>query len=466
MTASDVTREELPVVDLELDCENPRHGSVGNQHAALARLIADQREKIVRIAIDIHNHGLSPAQIFIVTPDAGRFTVLDGNRRLAALRILDDPTLLPAGLHSAGFTKAVTEPGIHPSAVMCAVVPNRDAARLWLDRTHSGQLSGIGTIPWSSAAKHRFNPNPSLRGHTASAITVLDWLRLRLEANDPARSSLDTVENNSVTNLGRLTGDPSVRGLIGFDFQSGTVALNDDVSAVVRRLLRIVEDLAGGTTVTKLKQKRDRADYVTGLLKGDTYETPDPGSSDLQEDSDNATDDSADETAAAGAGAEHTAAADPSEETRRSRTPAHPFADIDFRPLHPRIQFMMDEVLNLKADKFPNAIGISLRAIIELTVTEYLHRKGRAAGQDKKLPTRIREAMKMLNISDSDPHFQPLRTKLREQDSIISVPNLHQYLHNVNAMPGKSDLDSICFAYRPLLERICSALSGQQPTAA
>ena len=127
---------------------------------------------------------------------------------------------------------------------------------------------------------------------------------------------------------------------------------------------------------------------------------------------------------------------------------------------------MMDEVLKLKSDKFPNAIAVLLRVIIELTVTEYLYRKGKPPGQDKKLPTRIRDAMKMLGVEDNDPHFQPLRTKLREQDSILSVPNMHQYLHNVNAVPGKSDLDSIAFAYRPLLERICSDLSGQQSTAA
>ena len=433
---------------------------------ALARLIADQRDKIVRIAVDIHGHGLSPAQLFIVTPDAaGRFIVLDGNRRLAALRILADPTLLPADLHSSAFTRAIAEPGVHPSAVMCAVVPNRDAARLWLDRTHSGQMLGVGTIPWSSAAKHRFSPNPSVRGHTASAITVLDWLRLRLEADDPARAHLDTVESNSVTNLGRLAGDPDVRRLIGFDFQTGAMALNDDASAVIRRLLKIIEDLASGTTVTQLKKKCDRAEYVTGLLEQDTYEKPESSSSsDAQDDADDTADDStSDQSSAAGGG--DTSAADTSEKARPSQTPAHPFAGIDTAPLHPRIQLIMAEVLKLNHDRFPNATAVVLRAIIELTVTEYLHCKGSTPGQDKKLPTRIREAMKMLGISDSDAQFQPLHTKLREQHSIISVPNLHQYVHNVNAVPGRSDLNSIAFAYRPLLERICSDLSGQQATA-
>ena len=457
MTDSAVPHKEIPLSNLDLDCENPRHGPVADQRAALARLIVDQRDKIVRIAVDIHDYGLSPAQLFIVIPgEAGRFTVLDGNRRLAAMRILEDPRLLPAELHTAEFIRATSEPRSHPGAVMCAVLPNRDDARPWLDRSHGGQLSGVGPIPWSSAAKYRFDPNPSSRGHTASAIRVLDWLRLQLEPADPVHANLDIVESDRVTNLGRLVGDPDIRDFIGFDFQSGIVVLNDDTSAVVRRLLTIIRDLAGDTTVTQLKQKGDRRFYANKMLQDDIHRTPD--SDILPEDP--ARDPTTDP------GETETPATDTPKKRRRPQTPAHPFADVDIGPLHPRIQQLTDEVRRLEPDKFPNAIAVLLRAIIELTVTEYLHAHGRQPGQDKKLPTRIRDAMQTLGITDGDARFQPLRTKLKERDSIISVPNLHQYVHNVNAVPGKSDLDSIAFAYRPLLEKICSDLAGRQSTAA
>lgn len=184
---SSTQRREIAIADLDLDCENPRHGLVADQDEALARLVADQKDRIVRLAVDIDEVGFSPAQLFVVMPGrSGRYTVLDGNRRLAALRILNEPTWLPEPLRSPAFTKAVSEPGFRPNSVLCAVVPNRDEARTWLDRMHSGQLAGVGNVPWSAAAKYRFNQ--SSRGHTASAIAVLDWLRQRLEVEDPARS--------------------------------------------------------------------------------------------------------------------------------------------------------------------------------------------------------------------------------------------------------------------------------------
>lgn len=255
-----------------------------------------------------------------------------------------------------------------------------------------------------------------------------------------------------MTTFGRLAQDPDVRRRIGFNLQAGTVVLDDDESAVIRRLLTILKDLvAKKVTVTHLKKKGDRANYTDGLLRDDTHGPSRTGTSTGTDDDSGDEDDDADET--------------PDEAPSRPHQAAHPLADIDFRSLHPRIQLIITEVRKLNPDKFPNAIAVLLRAIVELSVTEYLHRTGSTAGADKKLAERVREAMSKLNIAASDPRFQPLRTQLRDRNSIISVPNLHQYLHNVNAAPGRSDLNSIAMAYRPLLEEICTDLHARSSSS-
>ncbi|MCY3821778.1 MAG: hypothetical protein OXH52_20900 [Gammaproteobacteria bacterium] len=374
------------------------------------------------------------------------------------MRILEDPELLPSEFRPSGFIEAVAEPGSQPTQVMCAIVASRDEARLWLDRTHSGQLAGIGTVPWSAVAKHRFNPLPPSRGHTASAMTVLDWLRRRLPADHASRPHLDTVETNSVTNLGRLASDPDIRDLVGFDFQGGIVTLNDAEEAVVRRLLTIIERLASGTTVTALKSKEDRAGFAADHLADDISEAA-QDSPDVEDDpsADPTADPSA--TAAAETPGETAASTDGTEtSSQRARPASHPFANIDIRPLHPRIQQILVEVRTLNPNKHPNAIAVLLRVIIELTVAEYLDSKGARPAPKEKLATNIRSTLSRLGIPDDDPRFQPLQTQLKQQHSIISVPNLHQYVHNVAAAPGRSDLNSIALAYRPLLEAICSDL--------
>jgi len=126
--------------------------------------------------------------------------------------------------------------------------------------------------------------------------------------------------------------------------------------------------------------------------------------------------------------------------------------------MHTRIQQIITEIETLNPDRHPNATAVLLRAIVELTVTEYLQSQGMTPRREDKLASNVRNAMTQLGIANDDDDFRPLRTHLQQQFSIISVPNLHQYVHNVHAAPGQSDLNSIAVAYRPLLEAICAAL--------
>ena len=88
----------IAVTNLLVDELNPRlaQPSSGQQNAIRA-LATVQGRKLQVLAADIVNHGLNPSDITIVMPfggDGERFVVLDGNRRLTALRALENPELL------------------------------------------------------------------------------------------------------------------------------------------------------------------------------------------------------------------------------------------------------------------------------------------------------------------------------------------------------------------------------------
>jgi hypothetical protein len=53
---------EVPVDSILLDTENYRTGKQSDQRAAIAAMIHDQSEKLVRLAEDISQNGLSPIQ--------------------------------------------------------------------------------------------------------------------------------------------------------------------------------------------------------------------------------------------------------------------------------------------------------------------------------------------------------------------------------------------------------------------
>ena len=88
----------LSPIDLLIDEQNPRIQPPNEgQHKAIQSLAIHQKRKLQKLARDIVNHGLNPSELFIVMPfkdDLKRHLVLEGNRRLAVLKVLENPEIL------------------------------------------------------------------------------------------------------------------------------------------------------------------------------------------------------------------------------------------------------------------------------------------------------------------------------------------------------------------------------------
>src|ERR1041384_1058674 len=88
---------EVSIDDLMLDLKNPRFDRLANEREGLEKIVFSQGNKLVNLADDIATEGLSPAHRMLVVRtrgEKGKYTVIDGNRRLAALRVMVNPAVL------------------------------------------------------------------------------------------------------------------------------------------------------------------------------------------------------------------------------------------------------------------------------------------------------------------------------------------------------------------------------------
>src|SRR5260370_12952905 len=87
---------DIELAKLRLDLRNrslPEEPD--SQREAFAEMADVQKGKLLALCKHIARYGLSPAQRFIVIPDDdNQFIVLDANRRLTALRALEQPELV------------------------------------------------------------------------------------------------------------------------------------------------------------------------------------------------------------------------------------------------------------------------------------------------------------------------------------------------------------------------------------
>ncbi len=97
-------QQVIGVTQLRLDTQNPRlPGIEHNQGDTVRAMVEAQQNKVIALARHIVNNGPNPASLSIVMPSEegeGKYDVLDGNRRVAALRLLEDPSLAEGILSS------------------------------------------------------------------------------------------------------------------------------------------------------------------------------------------------------------------------------------------------------------------------------------------------------------------------------------------------------------------------------
>ena len=143
----------ISIGDLEFDKLNPRLplSLTGAQESRIIKYLAEETS-IEDLMTSIGENGFFPGEAIVVTPveggDGSRYVVLEGNRRLAALRLLQDPSV--AG-NIPRIRTAAEAARFRPSELPTYAVESRDAALQYLGFRH---ITGVQR--WEPLAKARY----------------------------------------------------------------------------------------------------------------------------------------------------------------------------------------------------------------------------------------------------------------------------------------------------------------------
>jgi len=265
--------ESIPLDNLLIDTDNPRlEGSLQDQRAAICAVAVNQGPKLAVLAKDIVEHGLNPLDSPLVTQfeeDSHYFVVLEGNRRVAALKILEDPGLISGVVEDtivSRFRKLSTQYKDPIKEMQCVIVAERADATHWIELRHTGENDGAGIVRWGGKETARFRQRS---GQKEPHLQVLDFLEGRGDV------SKETCQSVPVTSMKRLLTNPYVRTKLGIDLVSGAVVTRvEDDNEVAKGLKRVVEDLASGNVRVKdIYTRDDRIKYIDSLPPEDLPDT-------------------------------------------------------------------------------------------------------------------------------------------------------------------------------------------------
>jgi hypothetical protein len=251
---------DTKIDDLLVNPDNYRFDPVENQRDAMLIMLKSQKDKVLNLARDIAQHGLSPMErLAVKEAEGGKYISLEGNRRLTVLKLMVNPDELSGDYPYRGVFEELNARyrDTLPTVVECAVfgADEQEAADRWVNLKHTGENQGVGTVPWNSYQKRRFE----LR-HKREQSTTLQIADL-LEGN-----GVD-ITGILATNLERLFTTPQVRHALGFDFTKKQLTLLEPEAEVVQKLKKVVERMqAKGFSVGEIYKVEDRLNWIQDVL--------------------------------------------------------------------------------------------------------------------------------------------------------------------------------------------------------
>jgi hypothetical protein len=405
----------------------------------------DQQDKLLRLAEDIANHGTSPADLPIVMPydgDAGRYVVLEGNRRLTALKALENPEVLGNAVSATvvkEFRKLSHLYQQNPvESIPCVLVKSREEANHWIELRHTGENGGAGVVKWGSDESGRFRART---GGAPAHLQVLDYLQKKGDLTPEARAKVP------VTSLRRLIGTPEVRSKVGISIDDGKLMIDGDSKSVRKALMRIITDLSSGQIkVGAIYSREQRVDYADAfppdLTVTEKRRAPIPAEV---------------EESPKGGGRQAVQARLP--KPRRSLIPRDCNLSVGDR----RVRAIEMELRHLDLETYTNAVAVLLRVFVELSVDVFVEANALMELTDQtplgnKFLTAVDHLVARKKLTAQQA--KPVR-RAAQRDSFLapSVLQLHQYVHNPSVFPAPADLRAHWDSLQPFISAIWAPAS-------
>lgn len=443
---------QTPVSTLSLDARNPRLPKTTeprDPRAILAELV--QHDDVEEVARSIAVRGYFPTEVMIAVEEDGKKVVIEGNRRLAGLKLLISPDAAPE--ESKKKYKLIAD-GVDLGAISkvpVVIAPSRRAAAPIIATRHTMEQ----IQKWSPVQQARYFQSLIEEGLAVASVAKLVGFSnaeiaqyLRTAGVYEIACSLTTLpaeirekvmdpRNFEASTLDRLLSNPTVRNWLGIDFDAeGKVTGKIHPDEFKKGFARIVSDLASGKESSRtLNKAKEIEAYLSKIPAADTPDPKKRGSftaDDLLKGKDG-------------------------DKTIKSATPLKkpPTTAKKSRSLVPkgfpctvsndRIERIFRELRGLHVAKFPNASGIILRVLVELSLSHWLdtskksqplHDKAKKDGKPKDWCPTLRQ-MLLLALDDADvvtalppQNRKALKKATQQDDHPFSIDSMDGMVHN------------------------------------
>lgn len=376
------TTRTVKVSSLRLDSQNPRLGEeIASQESIFAELLSTDAKvrELATLALSIVKlGGLDPSQLPVVVEEGSELVVIEGNRRIAALKLLLRPSLAPNEKLKRRFSEIAKEGSISPS-VRIVQFDSRSEYDSYLVLRHTGENKGAGLKPWRSADIARFQER---QGKSRSIHTeLITWCRAEFADDEEMLKLVGTIEQGYLTTLKRFL-MKVIRDRLGLRWAEGKLSVEYSAAQLRPFLKRLFVDLTGKMPNDQ-PWSRARQENVLAYV----YEThpdllpseeekaqPEPEPVAARPDEKNSSAPAKEEVDPRSASPSTSSDEKTQNQANAGSAPQTPTAileGLDLSVFGQRINNIHIQAQRLRVAASPDLCGIALRVILELCVDEF-----------------------------------------------------------------------------------------------
>jgi hypothetical protein len=431
-------QKEVTLPNLELDLSNYRTGQKISQVDAMHALIKEQGNKLAVLAEDILVYGLSPIETLAAMPKDGtadRFIVIEGNRRVTAMKLVANPELAEGTSLYAIFKKLHAKKNDLPKTLPFHIFKNKQQAAIWIRRRHDSGLKGAGLDPWSAMAKKRAEAE---QGKSSPSHSVLEFVLNHGDLEESVKESI--VDNSfSVTNLDRLIKSKSVRNALGIAEKKGNLSSSFDKKWTAKVLGKVVSIISAGnfdgnpfsvSAIYTAKKQEEFIEKVVNLI-GQPKKAPQNWQIDAATELDNGT--------YYGAIAKKLSSKKLNPHTAQRATLV-PKSTI-VKPPVGRANNILHEMQGLKVAKTENACAVLLRVFVEFSVDAYI-KKHNVSHNNDQLNVKTKAVCDDMVLQEvaTKKELTSIFKMVSDHNSLFSTYQLNAYIHNPKLFPSAAEL--------------------------
>lgn len=382
---------------------------------------------MVNIAKHIAEHGLSPNPIIVLANESKKWVVMDGNRRVTALILLNNPSEAPENYKKifVDILKKFNK-GMIPDKIEC-MTADKDTIAEYRKLEHTGPQDGIGQVPWGPREQEYLRADMTGKMRYALAMKITDYL---------SEKGVPEARRVSITNIQRLFQDAEISNRIGLHWDGKNLSFIANENEVFEVMKTIVQDFTtNGNTKKRVKDifYHDRREkYLEELFNSRRIKEPSKIEKPIK--------------------TTQYPASSPEFKNKISNIPTKTKLPADRRrviergkglPI-PKEETKLNTILTelaskIDVQKITIGAGVLVRLVIELSVNHYIDSKNIPCSSDilNKRIIHVANDMKRNGVLD-EKQFKIIE-KMKE-NGFISAHTLNSWVHDPTYSPTNRDV--------------------------